>query len=537
MSSHSLEKEDYDGHQSKEQTIATTVAQNADFAAAKETAHLNPWSRDSMIILAAGFVSYMCAIANGYDGSLMGGITAMPYFASYFPGAASFTKGTGLIFSMYTVGQIFGGLMSGPISDRFGRRWGMFVGCFILVVGSAIITSSQNKGQFIAGRFILGWGIAIAVTCAPTYCIEIAPPQWRGRMTGFYNTGWFGGSIPAAAIVLGTQYMKSNWSWRLPLLFQCIPAGIVCVVVLFLPESPRWLYAQGREEEARAFIVRFHGASDPHSPYVALELKEFKESIALNGSDKRWWDFRELVATKNARWRSLMVLMMGVFGQFSGNGLGYFNPKIFSLLGYGRIMQFVLNLGISLVSAFGAYTALAFTDRMPRRTVLWVGTLFCALMLAGNGGLSSEFHKTVNSPHPNTAVAKGSLFFYFMFNWVNSFTYTPLQALYPVECLKNETRAKGMGAYQAIVNVISFINLFAGPIALGNIAQNYIYVFVGWDIIESLLWYLFAVETQGRTLEELEEVFSAPHPVAASKKKHVVAIKASGAAVVVDDQV
>ena len=92
-----------------------------------------------------------------------------------------------------------------------------------------------------------------------------------------------------------------------------------------------------------------------------------------------------------------------------------------------------------------------------------------------------------------------------------------------------------MGAYQAVVNVISFINTFAGPIAIGKIGYKYIYVFVGWDIIEAALWYFFGVETNGRTLEELDEVFSAPNPVAASKQKKVVAIKASGAAVVVNE--
>lgn len=148
----------------------------------------------------------------------MGAITAMPTYKSYFPHAASFNSGTGLIFSIYTVGQIVGGLMSGQISDKFGRRAGMFAGCMLVVVGCILTASAHHIEQLIAGRFILGWGIAIAASCAPSYCIEIAPPQWRGRMTGFYNTGWFGGSIPAAAITLGTSYMKSDWGWRIPLM-------------------------------------------------------------------------------------------------------------------------------------------------------------------------------------------------------------------------------------------------------------------------------------------------------------------------------
>jgi len=332
------------------------------------------------------------------------------------------------------------------------------------------------------------------------------------------------------AITLGTSYIKSNASWRIPLICQCVPAGIVCLVVFFLPESPRWHMAHGREAEAKAFLVKYHGNNDPNSPYVALEWQEFKEGISTTGSDKRWWDLSELVSTKNARWRFLMVILMGVFGQFSGNGLGYFNPYIFSLLNYGKTMQFVLNLAITIVSATGAYTGVSYTDRMPRRTVLWLGTLICALMLLINASLQTVFAtRQLDLP-----LAKGALTAYFLFNLVYSFTYTPLQALYPVECLTYSTRAKGMGAYQAIVNVISFINLYCGPIALGRIKYKYIWVFVGWDCVESLLWYLLAVETQGRTLEELDEIFSAPSPVQASKIKHTVAIKADGAVVIVD---
>lgn len=75
------------------------------------------------------------------------------------------------------------------------------------------------------------------------------------------------------------------------------------MLIAVQPESPRWLFAHGRQEEARAFLVRFHGAGDANSPYIALQWKEFNDGIKLNGSDQRWWDFRTLLSTKNARWR------------------------------------------------------------------------------------------------------------------------------------------------------------------------------------------------------------------------------------------
>jgi len=444
-------------------------------------------------------------------------------------------SGTSIIFSIYTVGGLVGPWFAGPITDRYGRRGGMFGGGMLICLGTAIIASSFGKGQFIAGRFILGFGVSLMTCAAPSYIIEISPPQWRSRMAAFYNCGWFGGSIPAAAICLGTQYIKSDWSWRLPLIFQAFPSLVVMASVWFLPESPRWLLANSRDDEALAFLVKYHGSGDPHNPIVELEWQEFKESIAIDGSDKRWWDYRELFNTPSARWRSFMVVLMGVFGQFSGNGLGYFNTQIYAAVGYDTIMQFVLNLANSITSATGALCGVAVADRMPRRAVLVIGTFACAILLAINGGLSALWAKEVrNTGAGNLNVGRGAVAAYFWFNIVYSFSYTPLQALYPVECLQTNSRAKGMAMYGVFVSLVGFINTFATPIGLKNIQYNFIFIFVGWDIIESICWYFFAVETVGRTLEELEEVFAAKNPVAASKLKRRMAVKTDGDIAMVD---
>ena len=204
-----------------------------------------------------------------------------------------------------------GSLFAGQVCDRFGRRAGMFSGCLTIMVGSAIISSAMHRPQFIAGRFILGMGIAIATIAAPTYTVEIAPPQWRyavlfllqlsaeltdrvyrGRLTSLYNTGWNGGAIPAAAITLGTSNMNSDWSWRIPLILQAFPASLVVLTVWFLPESPRWYFMHGHEKRAFDFLTKYHGNGDVNNPIVQLQIREFKENISLNGSDKRWWDYR-----------------------------------------------------------------------------------------------------------------------------------------------------------------------------------------------------------------------------------------------------
>ena len=107
--------------------------------------------------------------------------------------------------------------------------------------------------------------------------------------TGF-NCGWFGGSIPAAALTYGTNFIDNNYSWRIPFICQCFACIIVIISVWFIPESPRWLIANGRNEEAEAFLVKYHGNGDPNARLVRLEIEEMKEGIRIDGIDKRWWD-------------------------------------------------------------------------------------------------------------------------------------------------------------------------------------------------------------------------------------------------------
>jgi sugar porter (SP) family MFS transporter len=386
-----------------------------------------------------------------------------------------------------------GAPVAATISDRFGRRKSMFSGGAVIILGMIVISTSNTYAQFVVGRFILGFGIAIMTVAAPAYAVEIAPPHWRGRCTGFYNCGWFGGSIPAAIVTFGCNYMGNDYAWRVPLILQAFACTIVMVGVFFIPESPRYLMANDREDEALAFLVKYHGNGDPNSRLVRLEIEEMREGIRLDGVDKRWWDYRPFLFTHNGRWRMAQVLMISIFGQFSGNGLGYFNTTIFNNLGVTEVPQQlgynILNQGLS---AIGALTAVSLTDRMPRRKVLVIGTFMCAVALAAKSGLSAVLDKQLSETgQMDLSYGQGALASYFLFNIIFSFTYTPLQGAIPTEALETTTRAKGLALSGFIVNAMGFINLFAGPIALENIKYKYIFVFVAWDVIEAICWYLF----------------------------------------------
>lgn len=158
----------------------------------------------------------------------------------------------------------------------------------------------------------------------------------------------------------------------------------------------------GRTEEAYEWLVKYHGNGDPNSAIVKLEFEEFQENIALDGSDKRWWDYRALFRTKNARWRFLMVMMISVFGQFSGNGLGYFQNVIYNNLGYTSPQTVLgLNLGGSFLSAACALVAAFLSDtKLPRVKTLTFGTIGLCFCLLGNGLCSTFWARQVSPPSP-----------------------------------------------------------------------------------------------------------------------------------------
>ncbi|KAL4922051.1 general substrate transporter [Aspergillus aurantiobrunneus] len=501
---------------------------NAELFAAINETKIKRWSATSIHLYFCIFIAFCCACANGYDGSLMGAVLAMDHYQYTFNTGLTGSK-VSVVTSLYTVGSMVATPFSAVISDNLGRRKCMFIGGWVIIIGSVIIATASTLPHFVVGRFVLGFGIQIMVVSAPAYAAEISPPHWRGRAVGLYNCGWFGGSIPAACVTYGCSFIGSNWSWRIPFILQCFASIIVIISVWFIPESPRWLMSRGREEEAVAILAKYHGNGDPNTRLVRLEVEEMKEGIRQDGIDKTWWDYRPFILSHSGRWRFAQVIMISIFGQWSGNGLGYFNPSIYEALGYtSSSMQLALNLVHSVVGAIGALTAVYYCDRMPRRTVLVWGTLVCAICMAVNAGVSHPMIPQREAGTVDPTLGRTALAFYYLFQVVFSFTYTPLQGVVPAEALETTTRAKGLALSGFLVSGTSFISQFASPIALGNISTNYFWIFVGWDFIESACWYFLGVEAQGRTLEELEYIYQQPNPVKASKKRDRVVVQEDG---------
>lgn len=512
---------------------------NADYALALSTgSQLSPTSLRSLQLYLILLVPCMCSFSYGFDGSVIGAVSKMKQYLDYFHiDAADAAGGIGtvtvLIYGMHTIGSVAGVAIAGPMADRFGRRGGMFVGSVIIMAGSLIGTFARNTHYLLGGRFVLGFGVTIATTAAPIYVVEMSPPQWRGRLTGLYNTFYLFGTILCMLITNATGGLSSSTSWRVPLAIQIAPAGIIAILVYFLPESPRWLLSVSRRVEARHILTKYHGNEDGNAPLVLLEWKEFEEAVKLNGSDKRWWDYSGLFGTHSARNRTNLAALIGFFGQRSSNIAGYFLPILFRNIGATAQEIKHIDFASIIIATGGALVGSAFADKVGRRTIWLWGMIICAGLFAITTGCVAKW----GVDGADSQGSKIAISFFLILGFASTLTYTPLQVLLPAECYNYNTRAKGMAFYILSGIMGSLPDTYGSPIFLPKLKWKYFAIFAGIYLGNCGIIWAFAVETKGRTLEELNEIFEDPRPVKASLVKQKVQEKADGTVIVNFDSV
>jgi MFS family permease len=230
--------------------------------------------------------------------------------------------------------------------------------------------------------------------------------------------------------------------------------------------SNRWLYVHGKREKAVAVLTKWHGYDNPDSVWVKLELQEYEEYLEMDGADKRWWDYRALFKNKSSMYRLYCNCCFAIFAQWAGNSvLSYFLAAVLDTAGYhNSVTKANIGLGYSCFQFVFALVGAAFVDRIGRRPLMLFSMIGCTIVWIGMTTATAEYAST-NQP----AAAKATVAMIFIFGAVYSFGLTPLQALYPVEVLSFEMRAKGMAFSSLAVNAGGLLGQFAWPVALKNI--------------------------------------------------------------------
>lgn len=152
-----------------------------------------PFSLPAITLYLACLVGFLCSTMNGYDGSLLNGLLQNPQFKQFFNVQNAGIE-AGIVSAMYQIGGVVAIPFIGPAVDRYGRKTGLFIGSLIIVLGTIIqgtTIGNQSVGQFMGGRFLLGFGVAIASSAGPVYVVEVSHPAHRGVVTALYNTFWW----------------------------------------------------------------------------------------------------------------------------------------------------------------------------------------------------------------------------------------------------------------------------------------------------------------------------------------------------------
>jgi sugar porter (SP) family MFS transporter len=486
------------------------------------------FSRHAIMLYICAVVGFFCSTCNGFDGSMFNSLLTNDTFKEYYK-VGSTGAWAGIVTSMYQIGGVAALPFIGPACDTWGRRYGMMIGGAIASAGVIIQATTKPGdnavGQFMGGRLLLGFGVPILTTAGPLHVIETAHPAHRGVITGLYNTFWFVGSLLAAGVTRGSVDLAGNLSWTVPVWMQILFPALILCLAWFLPESPRWLYTRGKHSEAKKVLAKYHGTGNEDSIWVTMQINEYEEYLNMDGGDKRWWDYGSLFKHRASRYRLACNCTVAIFGQWAGNGaVDYFLDGVLTSAGITeQLKKMNINLGKSCMQLTFAVIGAFFVDKLGRRPML-IGTFSTVsfIWIAATAAVAVQT-KTGADSASNAFIA-----FIFLFNAVFAFGITPLQALYPVEVLSFEMRAKGMAFSNLSLTTAMLINQFAYPIALEKIEWKLYIVFIIWCPIQAFVVWMFIPETKNRTLEEIDDIFNSPNPRKASLVKKKVATDVHG---------
>ena len=250
-------------------------------------------------------------------GSMMNGLQATSSWKAYF------NNPTGSILGVVNAAQSIGSVailpLVAPLSDRLGRKWTLLIGIVTIIIASIIQAASVNYAMFVVSRIIVGAGGMLVTQPSPMLISELCFPTHRGKYTSLFWTIYYFGAILAAWSTYGTQKHigNSDWAWRAPSILQAAYPIIQLCFWWFVPESPRWLIANGKIAEARAILARFHTGGDSNHELIEFEMAEISQAIEAEREAKntKW---SSLVATPGNRRRLFIVVCVGAFAQWNG---------------------------------------------------------------------------------------------------------------------------------------------------------------------------------------------------------------------------
>ncbi len=427
----------------------------------------------------------------GYDIGVMTG--ALPFLQNDW-GLAGNASIIGWITSSVMFGAIFGGALAGQLSDKLGRRKMILLSALIFVVGSILSGLAPQDGSLylIAVRVLLGLAVGAASALVPAYMSEMSPARLRGRLSGINQTMIVSGMLLSYVVDFLLKDMPETLAWRLMLSLAAVPAIILFLGVLRLPESPRFLVRHGKIAEARQVLGFIREKNE-----VDAELRDIQETAQEESAAAANTSLSTLLSDK---YRYLVTAGVGVaaFQQFQGaNAIFYYIPLIVEqATGQAASSQLMWPIIQGILLVLGSLVFLAVADRFNRRTLLTLGGTVM--------GLSFILPAVINSIVPDTdpMMIVGFLCVYVAFY---SFTWAPLTWVIVGEIFPLAIRGRASGMASSFNWIGSFLVGLLFPIMTASISQAAVFAIFGCICLLGVAFIRKCVpETRGATLEEIE---------------------------------
>jgi sugar porter (SP) family MFS transporter len=437
----------------------------------------------------------------GFDATVISG--AVPFIRDYFGlGGTAGSLKLGWAVSCLGWGAMAGNLAAGTLSDRFGRRSVLLLTAVLFLASSLTAAFSTRFAVFVAARICGGLGVGAAILTAPVYIAEIAPARSRGSLV----------SLNQLMIVIGISIsFFSNYfllslgadSWRWMLGVQTVPAALYFLLLILVPESPRWLLGKGRQERALAALTAVHG------PAVSRRELEIIKAHLVDKS--RHFGPRELLA---GRLKRVMIFGLGIafFQQATGiNAIFYYLPTIFASSGGELSTSFAQSVLVGLVNVGMTFVAIWLIDRLGRKPLLGVGLTGMTVSLLT---ICWAFHPAAHASLGGGAlVSHANVVLIAIITYVASFAISlgPVMWVLLSEIFPNEERAAAISVVGFWNSLVSASVTMVFPTELAIWGPSGTFLAYGLIAAAGLLFIvMLAPETKGKTLEELEGILTQP---------------------------
>jgi sugar porter (SP) family MFS transporter len=385
------------------------------------------------------------------------------------------------------IGVMIGALVGGTIADRIGRRKTLIWGAILFIAGSVVAPLSPNVYVLFVARALLGIAVGFTSVTAPVYVSELAPPQSRGMLIGLYQFALTSGI--ALADLVG-YWFAGPQGWRLMFAFGLLPAVLFLFMVLTVPESPRWLFAQNRVTEAESVLKSY---TDQAGTQPLLE--DIRVSL-LTRMERRW----------SALWspavRASLFIAVGFMLLAPATGINavvYYGPQIFMLAGISSNKSAIFaTLVVAITNVLATVIGLLLVDRAGRKPLLYVGIggMTVALLV-----LSLCFHNQAALGSSLGIIATVCLMFYIT---CYAFSMGPIAWIIVSEVFPLRVRGRGVAAATLSFGTSNFL-ISLTFLSLIKAAGNSLTfgIFAAFCIL-TLIFVRFVIpETKGRELESI----------------------------------